>query len=309
MKTVRTSNNFDDNGEIVSFDDDIEKSRKALNESLVIARDLGDRLLIARALETQQMCTNDRDEVKKICQECLKIYEELGDKWNIARMSGNLGKCAFHTEDYKEAEKLFAESLNMFKEIGQKYTIIWATEMLAEIALEQDELEKAEQLFTDVRDLKNNVYKSMEWEVEMPMADWLTNMGEIEKHKKNYEDAISLFSQSLQIWERLGEKSRNRYRIASLLCLLGEISRIQGNYVEARRQLTESLKMCNKNEEKVQHKRGVAQTLYEFGKLAEVEGNADQAATFFIIAVRTYESMGFDSSGDIRAARNALGID
>jgi tetratricopeptide (TPR) repeat protein len=66
----------------------------------------------------------------------LEISKQLGDKFNIAAVYGDLGMIAIDLGDYEEAKRRYKESLKLFEEVEAKDLI----------ALTQKTLENVEKI-------------------------------------------------------------------------------------------------------------------------------------------------------------------
>jgi ATP/maltotriose-dependent transcriptional regulator MalT len=82
-------------------------------------------------------------------QECLTLARELGDKSLIAQALCSLGWLSFLQGNPTQAAVRIQEGLTLARELGNKHRISVAVEMLGSIALSQDDLSQAMVLFTE----------------------------------------------------------------------------------------------------------------------------------------------------------------
>ena len=92
---------------------DVAEVERVMEESLAIARELGDARCIARALAvlgtTLAAYTNDSDRTVAVLQEALKVARPLGDTWSIGFALYNFGVLAMRAGRLDEAERVLEE--------------------------------------------------------------------------------------------------------------------------------------------------------------------------------------------------------
>lgn len=94
-----------------------------LQESLVIARDLGRDWLLATSmlnLGLAAMSVDDLDRSREVIGEALSLYEELGDEGFHARCLGYLGYVSLLEDDPLRAKALFEQSLSAFHQLAER---------------------------------------------------------------------------------------------------------------------------------------------------------------------------------------------
>lgn len=109
-----------DVGEVRAVKGDPASGVALMEESLALARDLGDRRGEAWALwghATARMFTGDLDASRDLLEESLRIFQEVGhDTWGWGNALGGLGGLAALRGDPTEARKLTFESLALYGE-------------------------------------------------------------------------------------------------------------------------------------------------------------------------------------------------
>ena len=96
-------------------------ARELLDESLVIARDLGDQWTIALVLHHLGRVAyfdNDATTAHALGEESLAAAEEVGDPWLIAWALHLLGLAAYIAADYPTAHAYYSRSLAIRRELG-----------------------------------------------------------------------------------------------------------------------------------------------------------------------------------------------
>jgi predicted ATPase/DNA-binding SARP family transcriptional activator len=118
-------------GWLAFFQDDFPAARQFLDQSLILARTLGDQKHVAFVLQwlgwTLFVSSQDTQTAQAYLEECLAISQELQDEWGIAMAFYNLSANADFQGRYAEAEELGMESLRRFQVLGDRY---WAGAML-----------------------------------------------------------------------------------------------------------------------------------------------------------------------------------
>src|SRR5258707_1401379 len=135
---------------------DLVQAVALAQESLQIARDLGDKHLIAYALNNLGYTTwlqGDLVQATALAEEGLLLTRELDDKALITLPLETLGSIVLSQGDLKRAIACFTEGLSVSQELGNQAFIAWHLMGLARVAVAQAQLQRATRLFgaTDVR--------------------------------------------------------------------------------------------------------------------------------------------------------------
>lgn len=104
---------------------DFEKAAAMGEESLAMARELGDTLEIANALNALggvALYQNDYETARARSEEALILYREAGADRDVYKTLGNLGLVATYQGDYKRAEEMLAECVRLQRAIGDNST-------------------------------------------------------------------------------------------------------------------------------------------------------------------------------------------
>jgi ATP/maltotriose-dependent transcriptional regulator MalT len=129
---------------------DVTKAGACYQECLTLARELGDKSLIAGALNMmgQLMFVQGNSAVAAaMIQESLILARELGNKFRISVEDLNLGYIAKSQGDLSQAMALFSECFSIGQEIGDKQHIAWALIGLADVAAAAGQPQRAARLF------------------------------------------------------------------------------------------------------------------------------------------------------------------
>jgi len=115
------------------------------------------------------------------------------------------------------------------------------------------------------------------------IATTLRQLGNVAYVQGDYIAARDLYTQSLDTARRLGDQ----VGIAQSLHNLGAIAQDQGDYATARDLYTQSLEI----ERRLGDQAGIASTLHQLGRLAEEDGNLKEAEQLFVESLATLEAL------------------
>ncbi len=139
-------------GRLAARQGDDARARLSYGESLVLCRELGDKLCVARSLQGMaRVATHqgDYDKARSWAEEALAIFRDVGDKGGIAASLNELGEITRSLGDYEHARGLYEESLALQLEIGDKVPTVSLLQNLGYVALHQGSLSQAAALFEE----------------------------------------------------------------------------------------------------------------------------------------------------------------
>ncbi|MGE5073171.1 MAG: ATP-binding protein [Anaerolineae bacterium] len=135
---------------VMSLYDDLALAEGYLQESIHLAREAGLRSQEAQAIETLGLIAgkrNDVDEARTRLQDALRIYEELGAKFNVILEKTNLAHLERQIGRHDAALDYYRETIVAFRDIGQSGAVAHQLECFGFIALAQGEAARALRLF------------------------------------------------------------------------------------------------------------------------------------------------------------------
>jgi predicted ATPase len=192
-------------------------------------------------------------------EECLAIYQELGDRQGIGSCLTDLGNVAWSQGDTVSARAFHQESLAIARQLGDRRGIAITLHTLGSMARYERDHRQARALLEESlaiwRDLGD----------EAGIADSLLHLGLVADEEQCFVEARSLREESLTIYRELGDKRG----IAHCLAILGAVARTQGDYPAAQALLEESLSIRRE----MGDKQGVGYSLRQLGYLAAVRGD------------------------------------
>ena len=203
-------------GKLAYYQGDYPAARARSEESLVIARELGDRWTIANSLNNLGGVACDlRDFVyaRALYEESLTIMRELGDRSGVARSLHNLGIVALGESDFPSCTALLNECLAILRELGDRGRIADALDILGIVAFEQGEFASArgihEESLAIMRELGDR----------RGIARSLSDLGVVAHEQGDYLASGALHQEALGIQRELG----NRPAIAPSLAGLAAV--------------------------------------------------------------------------------------
>ncbi len=291
-------------GTLAWYQADYPAAMRLHEESLAIARELGDRGGIARSLNNLGLVAWDQGDYPSalaLHEESLSIRREVGDRGQIARSLNNLGLLAFEQGNYSDARALHQESLAIVRELGDRGGIAASLNNLGNVAIEQGDYPPAQALYQEslaiMRELGDR----------SGSANSLNNLGLVAYERGDYSAAHALLEEGLAIMRELGDRSG----IATSLNTLGSVAFERGDYVAANALNRDSLTIRRALGER----RTIATTLDGLADGAAALGSLLGAARIWGAAARLREDIGVALppnerpryEGRVAAARAVLG--
>ncbi|MEW6734484.1 MAG: protein kinase [Acidobacteriota bacterium] len=188
-----------------------------LEESLALARELGDRHSIASSLQFLGSVAREQGHYEKaivLHEESLALWRDLQDKRGIARSLNYIGFAAWLQGDFDQAQRVCEETLALFRRLDDKEGCAWAMLNLGIVAYYRNEYEQAN-LYC-----KESLEMSREVKFKEGIAWALNFLGNIAQRQGYYERAATLLQKSLAMHWKLGDK----WRMASVLDALGSVA-------------------------------------------------------------------------------------
>ena len=137
-------------GLVVFRQGDYARATSLFEESLALARVLGDQKGIAQALYGRGVVTmwqGDFDAATALLEESLEVSRKLEDKWWVARVLVQMGVAARRKGNYAKSVAFCDESLAMFRTLGAKQGIAYALRTTGHAVRLQGDVERAVGLY------------------------------------------------------------------------------------------------------------------------------------------------------------------
>jgi predicted ATPase/class 3 adenylate cyclase/DNA-binding CsgD family transcriptional regulator len=250
---------------------DTDRAEALYEECLVLYQTLGDLTGIALALSQLGESAASRGHfavANTWTEEALALYIETGDKQGIAWSLNNLADIVSQQGKYARAISLNEESLALFKEVGDKQGIAWSLSNLAGIVNQQGEYARAISLNEESLALCREV-----GDVE-GIAWSLFGLADVLfLSRGDLAKVHMLLDEGLALCREVGHKSG----VAWGLSLLGEVFLQQGDTVKARFLLEESVALSRA----IRHRRSLAESLFVLGSMEALEGDYRAARNYY----------------------------
>ncbi|HEY2822814.1 MAG TPA: protein kinase [Candidatus Acidoferrum sp.] len=201
---------------------DYSVAEKYVNESIVLARALGDQAGLAVALNALAVLRREQLDLsgaQKMFEECLAIWREIGDQRAIARTLSNQAGVAKIGGDYERSRTLYAESFATFRALGDREGVAWSLNHQGDVAREQGDTAGARSLYE--RALAIFYELGNRWGIAGTLAD----LGGLARQQKDYSTAHSLYRESIQLFHEMEHKRG----IARLLECFASVAAAQSN--------------------------------------------------------------------------------
>ena len=147
-------------GDFARYRGDLAQQARLIQESLVLARELGDKKRIAWSLMEMGLVERDfrrNTEAIQFLTESLAMFQELNENLWVCRTSFLLAETHMANGDLEAARPLWNDGLKLCREENDKWQISWGLEGLGHIERLEGRLEQARELYLESLNLKVSV--------------------------------------------------------------------------------------------------------------------------------------------------------
>ena len=257
-------------GKIRNLLGDYAAAKKLHQQSLEIFQQLGDQRGMSRSLHqlgNLAYFTGDYDEARKLYQQSLEIDQKLGDKSHLSMLLHNLGNLADAAGNYAEARKLYTRSLEIAQELGDKRAISRSLHNLGNLAYGIGDYNEARKLYQQSLEIDQELDNKSDESIA------LISLGNMAIDAGNYAEARKLYKESLEIAKEFGDQ----IAMSMSLINLGRMARENGNYAEARKLYQQSLEIAKK----LGDKNVMLKSLLDLGILAQDADDCEAARKLY----------------------------
>ena len=173
------------------------------DESLQIARKLGDERGVAVCLNALAVHARDRGDItlsRRLFEDTLALWRGIGYPLDIARSLSNLASIVRLQGDFALARSLYVECLSIFRKSNNRTGIAWSLNYQGDVARDQGDIESARSLYEESLDTFREL--GDRW----GMAGTLADLGNLTRDQENYDVAESLYRESMRMFQALGHK-------------------------------------------------------------------------------------------------------
>ena len=166
---------------IIDLHNDLELSQHYVEESLRLATKAGLRSQEAQACEIVAAIAihrNDPAKARTHLEESIRIYDEIGARFNVILEKSNLAHLERRHGNYTRALELYRETIIAFRDIAQNGAVAHQLECFGFIALEKNQDERAVQLFAAANALRERGGTPMTPDEQLYFEEQLTDLRE-----------------------------------------------------------------------------------------------------------------------------------
>ena len=175
--------------------------RRLAEESLALARTLGDKGRIEWSLRRLALRQEDPSESRRMLLECELLARELPEEGRLAWIHQNLGVIALQQCEYEEARVRLEESLRMFERIGGKWQAANSLSCLAALSVLEKRYADAGQLLTET------LRRALELRMLNHAAQCLDNLAAVALSRGRAALAARLLAAAVAVREDTGDET------------------------------------------------------------------------------------------------------
>jgi len=203
---------------------------------------------------------------RRLAEERLALYQELGDRWRVAGVLGLLGSRAFYRGDLDEAKQQLGEALALWQELGDQWKMGGVYQGLADVARVRGELDEAEHLYWKAIKILREIRDpgGIRW-AQLFLGQTLMLAGKFARARRQPEENLESFG-------HLGDTAACRD-----FTMLGSVDMYAGEYARARIQAETALALAKRT----RYRWGIARSLSLLSgvTLAEAESRLGAGTT------------------------------
>ncbi len=209
--------------------------------------------------------------------EALKLNRLIDHPEGMAANLNNLGAIALEQGKLADAEKYYRDALRMAEEAGNGRGIGESLNNLGVVYMKLGRWNEADTLFQQALGYARSLPPHCSL---LPLT--LTHLGDVARHRKDYQQALNLYQQALD----LDTAARNQEGQAVRWGRLGRTYMDMGDYASARQYLVKALDMFRG----LQRTNGIVNTLDALVTLSLAQGDRTQAELYAQRLVKIYQA-------------------
>ena len=274
---------------------DYAEARRLLEEALGVWRELGDcknESIVLNSLSSVARYQGEYAQARALLQAGLAIACEVDNRRSQASILGNLGVVAYFQGDYEAARAYQTQSLALEEELGKREGIAASLANLGLICHAEGQYRQARTYY------EQDLALCRELGDHPSIAAALNNLGGLLCDMQEYTDAQACLEAGLSIREEV----QDRQGIASSLHSLGLLAVRRGDPTGARSLLARCLQLVGE----IGDKETAPAALEASAELALGEQRGECAIHLFGAAARLRDALGFPLPADQRARQDRV---
>jgi predicted ATPase/class 3 adenylate cyclase len=216
---------------LASCEGDFRAQRARAAEGVRLSQDLGDQRSQAWAqVLLAGMLVNEPARGHALFEECVRIFEAVGEPWGAAWATGNHGILASHLGDLQLARRKCQESIERFRPLGERYGVGVNDCVLGLIALQlgedavaRDHFGVALRVFSEVGEVETEVWGTVA----------RIGLGVVARKAGRHEEAVAHYADSLIRCREWGDVGN----VPSCLEGLAAVAAVRADFTRAARLL------------------------------------------------------------------------
>lgn len=193
-----------------------EQGVVAVEESIVVARELGEPWLLAYALLHRLLRVAygpaiewdaERNRATAAGEEAHPLFQVAGDGMCIAEVQLCLGELALYEADYERAEAAFRAALPMMRAVGWRTSVADGLVRLGDVARKQGNIEEATSLYLEALTLYRQSGRRLGANLVAHVPAVLCHLAEMALEQGDWTTAHSFIVESLTITRDMGDES------------------------------------------------------------------------------------------------------
>lgn len=296
---------------------DTTAGRNQLEACVALYRELGDKQGLAESLTMWEV--NYRHApltLRPLLEESISLAREIGDRWILATALLGLGCFSLSHESSQAARPSLEESAALFREVGDIHGLMAGLRALVPIEAMEEDISQAvtlaQELLVQARELDNmpdmiealyllsyvaslqedsahgiphaqeGLMLARELGDKSACGRMLGSLGEFAIAEGNLQEAGTFFEEALALFREVGNKDN----CAVVLSALGDIRRLQGEFQQTIALYNEGFQLARE----VGNKVNMGWNLVGLALVAESQGQVEQAARLFGLAESSFNA-------------------
>ncbi|MCC7105375.1 MAG: tetratricopeptide repeat protein [Chloroflexi bacterium] len=184
-------------------DQDFDAARATLEESVAIARELGEQQTLAFALGLLGIAVwsaGDLDAAATIARESLSLLDQLGDRWSTSISYAVVARAALERGDSQGARELLLTSLKIRRDVGDRWGEAQVLNSLGDVARAEADFPCASSHY------EQSLAVFRELAIGWGAASALHNLGYVAHEMGDQHRAVELFQESLVAFQDVGDR-------------------------------------------------------------------------------------------------------
>jgi len=260
---------------------DYSEALSHCHRALALYEELGDRTGVARVTSNIGLVhrsTGDYPAAIGHFHRARALHEELGNHRGVASVTGNIGTVYSNSGDYLLALEHFHRALVMHEELGERRGVASTTGNIGSVYLNTGDYPAA------LKQMHRSLALYEELGDRIGVAGVTGNIGNVYSQTGNFPEALSHYHRALAQFEELGDRNG----VASITGNIGNVHGRTRDYPRALSHLHRAVALHNE----LGNRHGAASVTHSIGAMHGETGNYPAALEHFHRALALHEELG-----------------